>query len=475
MTLALALTLVGCPKPATPVSAGIDRAVSPSPLPAPAWAVPSPTTATLSNGVEVAVVENHELPLVSVRAVFTTGSWTDPSDKEGLAQATLDMLNEGAGDMDAVGISAALRELATSLGTHASLDSASVSISCLKKNLDPSLDLWATVLLQPTFPESEWSRLTKQYLQGVEESRTNPNSIAWRVADRVLWGDTYDGRMQSEQSIGNIDVDDMRDWYEAHLVPANAMILVGGDITIEEVVPLLEARLNEWQGDTLATDPTVNPIQPEQTTVFAVDKPGAAQSVIITARFVGDELDHHYRPLQVGNMAWGGQFMARLNMNLREEKGYTYGARSRMSSSLGPVTWYATTSVRTDSTVDSLSEIFRELADTQGERPLSEDEIDYFKSSMLLGYPSRFETSKYLLDRTEDVWRYHLPADWLSSYMPAIQNVSTELAQTSFVDSVASQPLAIIVVGDMATVGEGIVALDKPVVYLDVDGEVISE
>ena len=475
LALSLLVGLAACPKntPA-PIETGFDRSTIPTPLEAPNWTVPAPVTATLSNGVTVALVENHELPLVDVRAVFTTGSWTDEPGKEGLAEATMDMLNEGAGELDAVGLSAELRKLATNLGTYGSLDTSSVTMSCVKKNLEPSLDLWATVLLKPTFPASDWERLTKNYLQNVEQDRTDPDAIAWRVSDRVLYGNAYDGRMWTEQSIGAIDTAAMKAWYDAHLVPANALILVGGDTTLDEMVPLLEARLAQWTGGEAAINPTVAVNQPQQTTLYVVDKPGAAQSVIITARFIGDELDPHYWPVIVGNMAWGGQFMARLNMNLREEKGYTYGARSRTSSSLGPVLWNASTSVRTDATVDSVSEIFRELADTQAERPLSSDEIDYFKSSMLLGYPSRFETSEYLLDRTQSVWRYDLPADWLSTYISAVQGVTQEQANNAFIDRVASQPLAIVVVGDMATVREGLEGLGKTVVELNVDGEPVQ-
>jgi zinc protease len=439
--LPIFLSLIACGPKAPPeaaAEASFDRSVIPSPLERRPFQLPSAQRATLSNGVEVVVVENHELPLVQIRAVFSTGSWTDPESMEGLALSTMDMLNEGAGELDAIGLSKALRELASSLGTSASLDSASVSMSCLSKNLEPTLDLWSSVLLDPTFASGDWERLQKQYIQSVAEQRTTPTSIAGRVVDRVMFGNAYDGRLQTPDSLGSITVDAQREWWSTHLVPANAMLLVGGDATLDSIVPLLEARLAEWTGDTPIEMPTIEVQQPAETTVYLVDKPGAAQSVINVSRFIGDVRDETYYPTYVGNMAWGGMFMARLNMNLREDKGYTYGARANIYSSMAPVQWLASTSVKSDTTTDALSEIFRELEDINGERPLNSDEIAYASSSVINGYPARFETASYLLNETTRIWRYDLPADWLETYIDSVDSVTAESAQAAFSDQLAT-------------------------------------
>ncbi|MCB9742892.1 MAG: insulinase family protein [Alphaproteobacteria bacterium] len=469
---ALAISACGEKTPPEPaaVQAEDPRFVKPAPLERKDFTLPEVHSATLSNGVVVNLVENHELPVVDVRITFRSGGWTDPADKVGLASATFDMLNEGAGGMSSVQLSAAGRKLATGIGSSAGLDSASVSVDVLKKNLEPALDLWATVLLKPDFPAAEWDRLRKQRVQNITASKTDPNDIAGRVYDRLAYGDQYDGLFETEASLAAISAADMKAWYTAHVVPADAMILVGGDITIEEIVPLLEARLGGWTPEGSHQAPTFAGIQPEETVIHLVDKPGAAQSVIIGGRWVKDRTDPSYSALAVGNTIWGGMFMSRLNMNLREDKGYTYGARSYLSSDMAGTQWRTSTSVKSDTTADALQEILTELSGVGGERALTADELAYFKSSLVNGYASRFETTGYLLGQQAEVWRYGLPEDWLSSYLDRVDGVNLEAAQGAFQEQVASAPLSIVVVGDLASIRGPIEALGLATLELDVDG-----
>jgi zinc protease len=452
--LALAM-LLGCPKQApepTVEATAFDRSVRPSPLARQDFILPTTTTATLSNGVPVFVVENHELPFVDLRVVFRAGSFTDPEGLEGLASASADMWNEGTEARSGTELSTELRKLGSSVGSSAGLDQASVSASSLKRNLEPTLDLWAEVLLAPTFPAEEWERIQAQGMQDIQASRTNPQSTAWRVMDRQLYGDAYDGRFRTQESLAAIDVEGMKAWRETHVVPANAAIFASGDITVDELVPLLEARLADWQGGEVTQVPEITALQPEESQLFLVDKPGAAQSVVTAARFVGERTDAHADALTVGNTAWGGMFMARLNMNLREDKGWTYGARSGFSDSHAARVWYAQSSIVSDSTAPAVAEMISELAAIGGDRPLTVEEVDYMKSSLLNGYPGRFETAGYLIGQKVDVWHYDLPADYLDTYTARIDGVGAEAAQAAFQEHVASQPLIWVVVGDVETI-----------------------
>lgn len=469
---ALLFALLGCASaPQVVEDPAPDRFELPGPLPRRELDLPDRVSATLSNGVEVVLVEDRELPLVSLRVVFDVGRFADPEGMEGLAGATLDMMNEGAGDMDAVAISDALRALASSVGTSGGWDSATVSMSGLTRNLEPTLDIMADVLLRPTFPEAEWERLHRQYLQDLASARTRPNNIAGRVSRRVLYGETYRGRHASEESYGAITTEAMRGWYQEHLVPGNARIFAGGDVTLEELVPLLEARLGGWTAEGADPAPQISTQQPAETTIYLHDRPGSAQSVISAARFGGSPLDEDYTALLVGNMVYGGMFSARLNLNLREDKGYTYGARSSVSSAtLAPLSWSASTSVRSDVTAESLVEILREIEDVVGERPFSEDEVNYMKSSTISGYPARFETPGYLLDGAERIWRLGLPADWQETYIARVEAVDAAAANAAFARTVAGKPLAVVIVGDAATIREPLAALGYPIVDVDVDG-----
>lgn len=471
--------MLACPKQVEPaVDAvalpAVDRS-KPAALAGGNFTLPEIQTGTLSNGMKVVVVENHELPVVQVRAVFNTGSWTDPADHEGLASASMDMLNEGAGERDGKQISADLKALASSVSSYANSDMATVRADSLKKNLEPTLDIWADVLLKPTFPEGEWERIQNQNILDLDAARKDPDSMAWIVTDRLLYGDNYEGRTTTETSLKAIDTKDMQAWYDGHILPSNGTLLVGGDITLEEIQPMLEARLGSVAPGEPITLPVIETIQPTETTIYLVDKPGAAQSMVKAVRFVPGRDQPEYWDLMVGNSAWGGMFMARLNMNLREDKGYTYGARSSIYNNQAGALWVASSSVQSEVTAPAMVELFAELAQVQGDRPLTAEEIEYAKSNRVLGYPGSFETVDYLVGSRSTVWRYGLPDDWEELYIPGVQSVSPEKAQATFVEQVASQPLVVTVVGDLASIKAPIAELGYPVVVLDVDGNVVED
>ncbi|MEE2751451.1 MAG: pitrilysin family protein [Myxococcota bacterium] len=481
--------------------AALDRTQMPGPLPRRDFQLPTLQSANLSNGIEVLLAEDHDQPLVRVRVVLEAGSFTDPEGLEGLAATTFDMLNEGAGGLDALVLSTELKKLATSLNSSASRDGAYVSIDSLTRNLAPSLDLMTKVLLSPDFPDAEWERIRKQRIQDVKAARTDPGSIARRTLSRTLFGSDYAGRFATEDSYLAISVEDMQAWAGEHIVPGNARILVSGDTTLEAVLPLLEERLGAWSGEGSTASPTPEIHQPEETVIYAVDKPGAAQSVIRMGRFVGSKKDADYTDLQMGNHAFGGMFMARLNMNLREDKGYTYGARSSLSHDYSGSRWVLGTSVKTDVTGASIQEILGELNAIGGgepvaqhcrffqrltnkcpppiqpaaERPIDKEEADYAKSNAIRGYPARFEQPDYLLNQTSMMLRYSLPKDWLESYIDRVDAVIAENAQSVFAEKVATKSWAIVVVGDLETIQDQLQESGFPVVQLDVDGNRLPE
>lgn len=475
----LLATLIACPKKAPEVvqveTPAFDRSVVPAPLERGDFALPVADSGTLSNGLTVIVVENHELPLFEIRMVARTGSWTDPVGSEGLAGAAMDMLNEGTEGHDAIELSTALRALGSHVGTGSTTDSARVTASGLSKNLESTLDLWTEVLRQPTFPAEEWDRLEKQNLQAIDASRSDPSSIAGRVFDVVLYGDSYDGRFRTADSVLSLDVAAMEAWYTSHFVPANSIVLVGGDTTLAEITPLLEARLGDWDAGAAIEMPAFETAQPAETTLYVVDKAGAAQSVVYAGRFVADRSDPAWNDLYMGNTAFGGMFTARLNMNLREDKGWTYGARSSIWHGYGASGWMAHSSVVANQTAPAVAEILAELAAVTGDRPLSAEEIAYMKSSRINGYPSRFEGVGATLGSETDTWLYGLPEDFADSYLARMNGVTPEGAQAAFAEHVSTQPLAILVVGDLETCQEPLAALGFPMVELDVEGNTTTK
>jgi zinc protease len=452
------------------------RSVTPEPLAPREFQLPQAQTAELSNGLQVAVVENHEMPLLSVRISFDQGGWTDTADHIGMASVTLDMLNEGAGEFDAAGISKAAKAIAASIGTSAGADSANVSLNVLAKNIEPGLDLLATVLLKPNFEQDDWDIMLKDRFAGLASARKNPKSIAGRVASRLRYGGDYKGMQRTEAGYESLTTDKMKAWAATHLVVGNARIYVGGDTTLQAILPLLEARFGSWTGDASAeSKPTEAMPNVETTTVFLVDKPGAPQSVLSVFRRLDiDQSADDWFEVYMANMMYGGMFSARLNLNLREEKGWTYGARSGISADYTNAVWKASTSVKTDTTADSISEILREVNEAATSRNFTADELDNARGYLLGSRPVRYENAGTLLGEMQSGWLYGLPEDWTVAFADNIRAVTLEAAQAAWNKHILSQELSILVVGDKATILEGLNGLSLPIVNLDSDGNVLE-
>ena len=452
------------------------RTVQPEPLAPRAFQLPEAATGELSNGVQVFVVENHEMPLVNVRIAFDQGGWTDDNTKVGLASVTLDMLNEGAGDLDAAAISKAAKALAANISCGAGDDSASVSLGVLAKNMEPGLDLLATVLLEPTFEQDDWDIMKMDRIADLASARNNPGSIASRVSNRLQFGDSYRGMMRTEDAYNAISTDDMKAWWKTHLTSGNARIYVGGDTTLDAALPLLEARFAQWSGDASSAEkPSATEANVSETTIFLVDKPGAPQSVLKVFRRLDIERGHaEWFDLYMANMMYGGMFSARLNLNLREDKGWTYGARASAGSDYTKGMWRASTSVKTDTTADSISEILREVNEASDSRPFTANELSASSGYLLGSRPVRYENAGTLLGELQSNWLYGLPEDWITAYADNVRSVTLEAAQAAWNKHIVPQELSILVVGDKATIYEGLQALNIPIIHMDSDGNVLE-
>lgn len=476
------LVLTGCPKDGA-VEAPADAAARthttpPAPLPPRAFQLPAVDEGALSNGIPVAVVENHEVPFVYVRLIIDSGSWTDPADQAGLASATMDMLNEGTTDHSSDELSRALRRMASELTTGAGLDGATVSLKTLTQNLAPSLDLMAEVTLEPAFPDDEWAVIKSQRIQSVKAIPQNPRAISGRVWERLLYGDAYAGKLSSVAAYESMTTDGMRGWYRQHVTPDNVTVLVGGDTTLTEVLPLLEERLGGWEASAPEhTELEVSADFPVAETgrIYLVDKPGAAQSVVRLGQAVGDRLAPDATAFEMANMAIGGQFTARINMNLREDKGWTYGASAWVGYNHYPGTWNVYSSIVTPHTADGIREVLAEIEGMSTDAPITDAELAAGQGDVLGSWPVRFEQPGYLLDRTVDVRRYGLPDDWMATYTDRVRAVSLEQAQEAWNSRIDPDNFIILVVGDAATVRAPLEELGMPVVQLDIDGAPLTQ
>ncbi|MFT5683446.1 MAG: zinc protease, partial [Myxococcota bacterium] len=287
----------------------------------------------------------------------------------------------------------------------------------------------------------------------------------------------YAGNLTTADSYSAITTDEMRSWYTNNLHAGNATILVGGDTTLAEIQPLLEAQFGAWPAlpDEAPAPPTaVDLPEHAETTIYLIDKPGAPQSVLRLGQFVGERTDDDATAFYLANMVVGGQFIARINMNLREDKGWTYGARSWVGYNHLPGLFVASSSVVTPHTTDAISEILAELSGPTGDKPLTEAELEAGRGNLLGEWPLKFENPDYMLDRTVDVRRYDLPADWLKAYPDRVRAVTMAEAEAAWSAWIDTSKFAILVVGDAAEIREGLESLSLPIVVLDADGNPIQ-
>ncbi len=434
----------------------------------------------LSNGIKLLLIEDHKLPLVEVTTILNSGWAADPVDKPGAGALTADLLDEGTKRRDAMEIATEAKRLGTDIGTSSFFDGTYISFNSLKKNLDPSLELMSDIILNPTFPEEELTRKKQEYLGRIQQENKQPVTAAIKHYFRLLFGDghpygqPYTGS-GTEESISAITRDDLLEFYNNNYFSNNAAIVVAGDITINEAVSKLEKYLGKWKGGVPAFSEVPDPKPRTSTEVYLMDKPGAPQSVIIMGNLGLRRSDPDYLATSVMNTAFGSKFTSRLNMNLREDKGYTYGTGSFFSSrkGIGPFGTYAP--VQTQYTKASIQELLKELNDIVGSRPLTELEVADTKNNLINKFPRKFEGLSGITDQADDLVMFDLPDNYWDNYMDNVSRITGEMASQAARDHIHPDALLIVVVGDLAVIEEDIRDLKLgPIHHLDKDGNIID-
>ena len=435
------------------------------------FSVPTLTKGTLSNGVDVYVNSNHKVPLVRIWLSLDAGSWTDPDDQIGLAQASMDMLDEGSQNITGAELSQKLRALGSTLKVQSGRDGSVIRIQSLKSNLNQTLELISQVVQQPLFSESIWERKQKEYIQNLAQTHSQPRNISRLVAAKLLYGNKYVGRLQKEEHILSINTSAMQKWYQNHLRPEHAQFWVGGATSLEEITPLLEQHFSSWQSQSTKTFPkkpsAISLEEPTRSFIYMVDVPNASQSVIRFAQGVSKETDPESTALKVANQCIGGMFTARINSNLREDKGWTYGAWSWLSYNYFPGSFNIGTSVVTQYTPDAIREIVRELRESKSQRPITQEELDRAKGDLLGTFPSNFEKSSYLINSQLGILRYDLEQDWVSNYESRISAIDLKTAQEVWNKTIDPESMFIIVVGDQTKLQPKLLELGYTIIPID--------
>lgn len=454
----------------------LDRTKVPATGLSPKLMLPSFEERILSNGLKVIIAEHHELPLVQVNLIIHTGWTADPTNKPGVSSLTSDLQDEGTKNRTALEISQDLKALGASMRTSSSFDASYMSLNTLKKHLSKSLEIFTDVLLNPTFLDAELERIKKEYLAQILQEKRQPFTASFKNFLRTLYGkdhpygQPYTGT-GTEESIKSITNKDLKQFYETYFYPNNATLIVVGDVTADEIMPVLEKPLKNWKKqEVLTVDiPLLKRIEVNQ--VYLIDKPDAPQSVIVTGHFGLLRNSPDYYKVQVMNTILGGKFTSRLNMNLREDKGYTYGAGSFFMylKGMGPFLGY--TQVHTQYTKETLVEMLKEYRGVAGEIPISEDELSETKKYVTLRYPREFETISQIAGKLGEIVTYDLPKDYFNQYVQAIDKVSAVDVIEAAKKYIHPDNMLFVIVGDVETIEPGIRELNLGEIhYLDLDG-----
>jgi zinc protease len=440
------------------------RAQTPAPMATRALKLPTPTRFTLPNGLTVLLVEQHDLPVVAANLVIRTGSGANPPDVPGLANFTAGMLDEGTKTRNALAIADEAAKLGATVGTQSTMDSTTVVVRSLKKTFRQALALAADVALNPSFPPEEIERQRKSRLAALVQERDNPAAVAQRVMNAALYGAKHPygyTETGTEGSNTAITREQMLSFWKQNFVANNAALVVAGDVTESEIKALAQEVFGGWPQGTAAAGTMPTP-EPTRGRLVIVDKPGAPQTELRVAK-VGVARDTpDYFPLQVMNTTLGGQFSSRLNMNLREDKGYTYGSYSGFAfrRSAGP--FLAVAGVRGDATAPSVAEIIKEIR-RMAEAPPSPEELTLAKDSLIRSLPGDFESTATIAANLQALYVYDLGLDYFAKYPERVAAVDAASAQRVARTHLVPERLIVIAVGDRAKIQP---ELEKPELQL---------
>ncbi len=431
----------------------------PTLAPPPGLKMPAVQEARLANGLRLVVVPMHEVPLVQV-ILGVTGGGRDDGALPGLATFTAGMLDKGAGARDANTLAADVAYLGATLFAGADWNGTNVALRVPKRSMGPALDLMADVALRPAFSSAEVKRQRDLRLANLVQQRDNPGSVASLNYNAIVFPENhpYSRPLGGDSaSTAALDSATVRAAYQRSFRPDRATVVITGDITLPEARAEIERRFGAWKASGPAlSSMSVAALPPtRRTTIYLIDKPGAAQSVIRIGHRGVERSNPDYYAIQVMNTLLGGSFSSRLNSNLRETKGYTYGARSSFDFQPIPGAFTASADVRTDVSDSSLVEFFRELRRIR-DSVVDPVELERTKQYLALRVPGSFETTSQMAGQVGTLLTFGLPFTWFDDYVRRIMAVTAADVQRVAGEYIRPDSVTIVVVGDVQKIRPGI-------------------
>jgi zinc protease len=457
-----------------------DRSRLPTPGPDPEVKFPSLQRAKLSNGLKVVLAERHSLPLVSFSLQVDAGYAADQFAIPGTAKLAMQMIDEGTARRTALQISDQLYALGANLGASSDLDASSVSLSTLTSTLDPALEIYADVILNPSFPEPDFLRLQKQLLAAIRREKSQPFGMALRVFPRLLYGAghaygnplTGSGTAESISKLTRADLQKFHGtWFKAN----NATLIIVGDATLDAITPKLEKLFGGWKSGSVPSK-NLSPVEHQkQSAVYLIDRPGSIQSVILAGDVGLPKANPDEISIETMNVVLGGAFTSRVNMNLREAKHWAYGAGTILVPARGQGPFVAYAPVQTDKTKESMIELNKELHGILGKQPITADELTTAQKHETLALPGEWETIDAVSSSIGEIVNFGLPDDYYTTYPSKVHALGIKDLEKAAQKVVHPDQSVWVVVGDRSKIEPGLRDLGwGEVKLLDADGEPVK-
>jgi zinc protease len=457
-----------------------DRSKEPAPGGPESLKLPALEKATLANGLKIVLAERHSAPVVNFTLMVDSGYSADPPVAPGTASFEQRMLEEGTPTRDSLKIGEELESLSANFTASASLDWSLISLNTLKSTMERSLDIYADLILHPAFPQKEFERLQKERLAGIKREKVTPQAMALRVVPLLIYGKGHPYAVPftgtgTEASVSKMTREDLEKFHATWFKPNNATLLVVGDTTLAEIKPKLERLLASWKpGDVPKRTTPVVP-EPEKDVVYLIDRPGSGQSVIFGAQLAPPRNDPDALALQLVNDIFGGKFSSRINMNLREDKHWSYGVFSVLPAARGQRPYISISAVQTDKTKESMVELVKEYNGIVGDKPITEEEVKDEQTNATLALPGTFETAQQLSTAYGTILQYGLPEDYFNTFTQKAMALTPEGANEIAKKYILPKHLVWVVVGDMSKVESGIRELNLGDVHkIDADGNPVQ-
>jgi len=459
---------------------GADRTKLPESTTPPEAKFPKIERSELSNGLKIVLAKRTSIPVVNFLLSVDAGYCADKNLPEGTTSFTMNLMDEGTKTRNSLQISEELLKLGAYLNTGASLDNCYVNLSALKGNIDKSLDLFADIILNPSFPEKEIDRLKNERYAQIQREKSSPIQMAIRVLPKFIYGDEhpYGTPLTGsgyEESVKKMTRNDLISVHDKWFIPNNSTLIVVGDITMDEVKSKIDKLFKNWKPGNVPDKKIVPVEQQKKPIVYIMDKPGSPQSVIIASHVAPPRSDEKYIEMDAMNYILGGAFVSRINMNLREDKHWSYGSNSMIFPSKGQMPFLVFAFIQGDKTKESMQEIYKEISQFITSKPATSEEVDKVILNKTLELPGSWETNQAIINSLDEIVNFDLPDNYYETYVKRIKNLSgTEI------DKVAKRilhpdNLVWVVVGDKEKIEGPIKELGYEIKIIDTDGKIIQK